>query len=87
MTDYISCDRCGSSVEVPQLAAEQADELRCDMCGRVVEDYVNDLFHYSGRINGADSGHIHLCGECDAMISPPKFDFDKLSTYPTHAHP
>lgn len=78
MTDYVSCDRCGSSVEVPPA---NADELRCAMCGRVIEDCVNGLFHYSGWINGAASGHIHLCYECDVQIAPPKFNFDALTAY------
>ena len=81
MTDYVSCDRCGQSVELPQQAAEQVDELRCDMCGRAIVDYVNDLFHYSGVLNGAASGHIHLCSECDTQIAPPKFNFDSLTAF------
>ena len=80
MTDYVTCDRCGTSVEVAQQDATHG-RLCCDMCGRMIVDYVNDLFHYSGVLNGVASGHIHLCSECDVLLAPPKFNFDSLTAY------
>lgn len=55
---------------------EDTQELRCDVCGKVITDYTHDLLHYSGKIREVVSGHIHLCAACDSEINPPKFDFD-----------
>ena len=54
-----------------------SDELNCDICGAGITDYVTDLFHHSGIINVELNGHIHLCLNCQTVIAPPVFNFDK----------
>ena len=52
------------------------ETLDCDVCGAKIADFENDLFHYSGKLHGKQSTHIHLCAKCESDLKPPFFDFD-----------
>jgi len=38
--------------------------ISCDYCHKTIEDYVNDLFHFSGTLYDEINNHIHLCRSC-----------------------
>jgi len=39
--------------------------ISCDKCDFITKEYAhNDVYHYSGYINGKYSKHIHLCEDC-----------------------
>jgi len=46
------------------MAAAQDVVLGCDSCGLIIDD----PRHYSGTLNGVESGHIHLCQMCSAKL-------------------
>jgi len=46
------------------MAAEQDVVLGCDACGLIIDEPQ----HYSGMLNGVESGHIHLCQMCSAKL-------------------
>lgn len=59
-------------------AAADRPSLACDLCGIEITDFYTDLFHHTGRLNGAVNGHLHLCAACNRSVSPPIIDFDQL---------
>jgi len=57
------------------------EELICDHCEKVITDYKDDLFHFSGNINGELNMHIHLCKKCTgyyASSHPIFINFDSI---------
>ena len=52
------------------------ETLDCDVCGAKIADFENDLFHFSGKLYGKQSTHVHLCAKCVSDLKPPFFDFD-----------
>lgn len=57
-------------------------ELQCDICHAFIADYQTGLHHYSGVLNGAYSGHIHICSMCKRSIGLQDVDFDKIRALP-----
>jgi hypothetical protein len=51
-------------------------EIKCDICGVVITDYENDLYHHTGVINGVLNKHAHLCKDCHKPFMV--IDFDSL---------
>jgi hypothetical protein len=49
-------------------------EIKCDICGVVISDYENDLYHHTGVINGVLNKHAHLCQDCHKPFMVVDFD-------------
>jgi phage N-6-adenine-methyltransferase len=54
-----------------------AEVLTCDICGKEITDFDNDLFHHTGKLHGEKNSHIHLCGGCHNQALM-EIDFDLL---------
>lgn len=60
-----------------QSKAFQADLLHCSLCEDTV--YSGKIMHYSGILNGKQSGHIHVCPKCISKYGiQTTFNFDDL---------
>jgi len=49
-------------------------QIYCDLCGKEITDFDNDLFHHTGKLHGEKNAHIHLCGGCHNPRMETDFD-------------
>ena len=54
------------------------DRLNCDLCGKIIKDYDNDLWHYQGKLRGVFNPHIHVCKTCKEKYALKDIDFDAI---------
>ena len=50
--DRVTCDECGSEheiVETVRLPTRYADDIKCEVCGKVIYDY-NETQQYEGKL-------------------------------------
>lgn len=51
---------------------KKENSLICDCCGKIITDYVDDLFHFSQkRQDGTIDGHRHACLRCFEELDIP----------------
>jgi ribosomal protein S27E len=50
------------------------DAFNCCVCGKVITDPENDLFHHTAVLGGTLNSHVHLCSSCHKPFMVHNFD-------------
>lgn len=58
------------------------ETLMCDLCDKeIIVENINEkttkVYHFSGKINGEFSSHIHICESCQKLYNFPQLDILK----------
>lgn len=75
---YLKGNTFAVCIDTAIVVDESTEPLACDLCGYNFEDQrdYNNLYHFSGTLDGKENNHIHACANCVEAHNLNKVDID-----------